>query len=68
MLDINETLGYDCPGCDVPITYCNDGGYRTYCDRCVSAMPRLPGGTDERGFQKGYHIEGRYPEFRWVES
>jgi hypothetical protein len=47
-----------CPGCDVPITTSNAGGYRTYCEPCVEAMPPLPEDV-------AYEMVGRYPEFRW---
>ena len=50
-----------CPGCDVEITAENAGGYRTFCEDCVDAIPPLP----KDG--AGYLIkEGcRYPNFEW---
>jgi len=51
--------GEDCPGCGVRICLNNVGGYRTFCERCVDAMPPFP--TDGGG----YVIEGQYPNFRW---
>ena len=50
-----------CPGCDIDITIEDAGGYRTYCQKCVDAMPPLPRDG------KGYNIKGRYPNFEWVE-
>jgi hypothetical protein len=48
-----------CPGCGIPITDSNVGGYRSYCLKCVTAMPPLP---REPG---AYNIAGQYPDFRW---
>lgn len=48
-----------CPGCDAPLTDDNVGGYRTYCLRCVDAMPELPAKAGE------YCLVGRYPDFEW---
>jgi hypothetical protein len=50
-----------CPGCDVALTTQNAGGYRTFCDRCVKAMPPLP--TDGAGYliKEG----SRCPNFEW---
>lgn len=62
----DDPLGVDWPGCDTPLTWSNAGGYRTYCQKCVDAMPDIPGGVDDNGYAKGYHLEGRYPNFRWV--
>ncbi len=54
-------LGERCPGCDVELTTDNAGGYRTFCQLCVDAMPPLPNDG------AGYLIkEGcRYPNFEW---
>jgi len=49
-----------CPGCDVPITPANAGGYRTFCDNCVDVFPEFPTAPG------GYVIEGRFPSFTWV--
>jgi len=57
----DQPLGIDCPGCDVPITADNSGGYRTFCQKCVDAFPPFP--SDGQG-----HLiaEGcRYPNFKW---
>lgn len=34
-----DSLGVRCPGCGVEITVRNAGGYRCYCETCVSVIP-----------------------------
>ena len=53
-------LGVKCPGCQTDLTTKNAGGYRSYCEICVKAMPELP----RDGF--GYNIMGKYPNFLWI--
>ena len=57
IVDPNEI----CEGCLCKLTLENIGGYQCFCDKCVAAMPSLPGNG-------GYFIEGMYPNFKWVES
>lgn len=53
-------LGVDCGGCGTPLTIDNAGGYQDFCEKCVKAMPEFPKDGE------AHHIEGRYPNFRWV--
>jgi len=53
-------IGVQCPGCGAFISIDNAGGYQTYCETCVDAMPPLP--KDGRA----YLIIGHYPDFKWV--
>jgi hypothetical protein len=51
-----------CPGCSVEITENNAGGYRTYCEKCVSVMPPIP--IEPAGI--GWQLRGKYPDFTWL--
>lgn len=57
-----EDLGEICTGCKTKLTLENIGGYRCYCEKCVAVMPELPKDN------KGYFLEGEYPNFTWVEA
>jgi hypothetical protein len=52
-----------CEGCDKVHSLNNLGGYRMLCDSCVDVMPKIPQGTS-----KGYHLEGKSPNFYWAEA
>ncbi len=50
-----------CTGCQQEITAENAGGYRTFCEECVSKFPEFPNDG------KGYTIEvGQFGDFKWV--
>ncbi len=49
-----------CPGCGVVITLDNVGGYRCYCEKCLTKVPPIP--KD----RKGHFLVGRYPNFEWM--
>lgn len=49
-----------CPGCGVVITLDNVGGYRCYCEKCLTKVPPIP----KDG--KGHFLVGRYPNFEWM--
>lgn len=53
-----ENVAPICPGCGVPITTSNAGGYRTYCADCCDDMPPLPG-------DGGWVLTGTRGSFRW---
>ena len=53
-------LGVNCGGCGAPLTIFNAGGYQHFCEKCVVVMPSFPRDG------KAHHIEGEYPNFRWV--
>jgi hypothetical protein len=42
MIDHDEPIGVQCPGCDVELTINNAGGYQCFCQKCVDAMPPFP--------------------------
>lgn len=56
-------LGIKCEGCDTNLSVVNVGGYRAFCHKCVTTFPEFPEDGNEKG---GCHIEGRYPNYKWV--
>ena len=60
-------LDINCSGCDVELTIDNAGGYRCYCEKCVSAIGPIPNDNLEKR-SLGWRVEGKYPNFKWVEG
>lgn len=54
-IDYGPVFGINCPGCGTELTTDNAGGYRTFCIKCVKAMPpfsqRWQGAFNKRGLQ-----------------
>ena len=62
LIQPDESLDINCPGCHAALTTNNAGGYRCYCDKCVQAMPELPASINNDGF----YLSGKYPGFEWL--